>query len=617
MADDTPDGPPAGPVTPVSGPADPSASDPFARFAPAAPQPPNRLARAGRAAWRVLRHEWTLAALTSLALAALMTWPTLRRPMTTIPEDAIDPSLQAWQMAWSGHALKTDLGSLWHANGFYPEPYSFAFSDTLLGYAPAGLVGDGSVAAVMRYNIMYVLAHALAFLGAYALIRQLGAGRVGAAIAGLACGFAPWRLSQAGHLHVLSSGGIALALAMLARGHGWSLRHGYRPERRRPGWVLAGWLVAAWQLSLGFGIGLGFAYALALIAVVAAVWWTVSRLRRGAAAMPFGWPLLAANLGGGLVFGAVGVLMALPYYEVAELHPYAKRTTGLLDMYSPPLLGFVTAPEHSLIWGPDHAALRERLAWAPEMALLPGFTLYALALTGLFFSVWTLRQRLFLVAAVLGTGALSMGTQFFGGEYGYLLLFEYLPGWEGVRTPGRLMLWTTLLLTVLAAGAVTEILRRAAALRHDPGTAGLHGWLRLATIVPALLVLAEGLNTTPHPTVPTAPAALRQTAGPAMVLPSDFRIDSYVLLWSTAGFPKVVNGNSGFTPNSLGTTRKIMETFPDQLSVEHLRKIGIRSVVVLRDELPGTPWEQIAERPVDQLGVSRTEVDGALVFTVT
>ena len=72
---------------------------------------------------------------------------------------------------------------------------------------------------------------ALAFVGAYALVRQLGAGRIGAAVAGAAFAYAPWRLAQAGHLQVLSTGGIALALAMLARGHGWSLRHGYRPER--------------------------------------------------------------------------------------------------------------------------------------------------------------------------------------------------------------------------------------------------------------------------------------------------------------------------------------------------------------------------------------------------
>jgi len=86
----------------------------------------------------VVTHEWTLAALGSLLLAAVMTWPTLKHPMTTIPQDTADPTLQAWQMAWAGHALTTDPGSLWDGNAFYPDRYSYAFSDTLLGYAPFG-----------------------------------------------------------------------------------------------------------------------------------------------------------------------------------------------------------------------------------------------------------------------------------------------------------------------------------------------------------------------------------------------------------------------------------------------------------------------------------------------
>ena len=58
---------------------------------------------------------------------------------------------------------------------------------------------------------------------------------------------------------MLSSGGIALALFLLVRGY-----------RRASGrLVLAGWLVAAWQLSLGFSLGLELAYLLLALALVA------------------------------------------------------------------------------------------------------------------------------------------------------------------------------------------------------------------------------------------------------------------------------------------------------------------------------------------------------------
>ncbi|MGW5578518.1 hypothetical protein [Micromonospora chokoriensis] len=579
---------------------------------PAAPVP-SIFSRAGRPVGRFLVHEWTLASLGALVLAVLMTWPTLRYPSHTLPHVYGDPSLQAWQMAWSGHILLNDPARLWHSNTFFPELWSFAFSDTLLGYAPAGMLGSGPEDAVLRYNIMFVLAHALATLGAYALARQLGAGRTGAAVAGVGYAYAPWLLAQAGHLHVLSNGGIPLALAMLARGHGWSLRHGYRPDRRHHGWAYVGWLVAAWQLSLGFGIGLPFAYFLAGAVLVTAVLFYARRLRTGQA-LPFGGRMLVVDLIGGMLFAGVGLLMAIPYFEVTELHPYAERTIGDLDIFSPSASGFVTAPAESFIWGALHEDARATMRWHTEMTLLPGFVLYALAAGGLFFSVWRLRHRLLLLAGVLVTMAFAMGTRFFGGIFTYVPLFEHAPGWNGIRTPGRLMLWTTLLLVLLAAGAVTALTERIHQLTAQRIPSWSGPWLRLATHLPLLLVTVEGLNTTPHPVAPTPPAALRTVEGPLLVLPSDQSLDQKVMLWSTSGFPDVVNGGSGFTPRQLDHVRRTSRSFPDQASVDYLRTLGVRHVVLLRGQVGGTPWEITIDEPVDSLGITRQDVGDAVVY---
>lgn len=592
--------------------ADTDEADPWTSFAPAPEPAPGRPRRAARATGRFLVHEWTLAALASLALAVGMTWPTLRYPLYTLPQDYWDPSLQAWQMAWSGHALRTNPGQLFQSNTFFPEPWSFAFSDMLLGYAPAGLLGTGPDAAVLRYNIMFVLAHAMATFGAYVLARQLGAGRIGSAVAGVSYTYAPWLLAQAGHLHIVSNGGIPLALAMLARGHGWSLRHGYRPERRRVGWAYAGWAVAAWQLSLGFGIGLVFAYVLAVTLLVSAAVWFWQRRRRGR--QPFGRRLFVADLVGGLLFAAVGALLAVPYFKVAELHPNAERTIGDIGVYSPPASGFFTAPAESWIWGGLHEGARATLPWHPEMTLLPGFVLYALAAGGLFFSVWRLRHRLWMLAGVLVTMVLAMGTRFFDGTFTYAPLFEYLPGFNGLRTPGRMMLWTTLLLALLAAGAVSAFAQRVRELSTERVPARPSPWLRAATLLPLLLVVVEGLNTTPHPVVPEQPAAMRTVDGPLLVLPSSQNQDQPVMLWSTSRFPQVVNGGSGFTPKQLDDVRRVTAAFPDQTSVDYLRTLGVRNVVVLRDQIVGTPWEVTVDAPVDQLGITRQQVGNAVVF---
>ncbi|WP_238009582.1 hypothetical protein KZZ52_59970 [Dactylosporangium sp. AC04546] len=606
-------------------------ADPFAAFAPPPEVVPGRArrvtSRVAGAVGRFLAHEWTLAAIGSVALAAIMTWPTLEHPASTIPQDIWDPTLQAWQMSWAGHILTTDPAQLWNANAFFPNKYSYAFSDTLLGYAPAGMIGSGPVAAILRYNIIFVLIFALAFFGAYALARQLGAGRTGAAVAGAAFAYAPWRLGQAGHLHVLSIGGIALALAMLARGHGFSLTRGYEPDKRRWGWALAGWLVAAWQISLGFGIGIPFAYMLLGIVLVTAVIWGYRHLRVWAVHRPFGWKLLLANLGGGLVFAATGALMAYPYLQVLKAHPYARRSEEIVGLFSPPLKGFFISPPESWLWGDAYAQARGTLPWAPEMALLPGFFLYGLAFAGLFVSTWRLRHRLFLGLGVVVSIALAMGTHGPGkGEFGYLALYRALPGFDGIRTPGRLMVWTTLFLALLAAGAVSAFAQRAVELFADRTKSDVStraGFLpRLATLVPLVLVLAEGIHTPgAHPTVPPAPIAFSSLQGPIMVLANDNNLaaelsDMNIMLWSTDGFPQMVNGGSGFTPQNQEEMRVTMRQFPDEVSVQALRDLHIRTVVVLRGDGPTGPYGRAIDAPIDGLGLERTEQGSVVLYKV-
>lgn len=611
-ASPTGDGPPAD--KDATDTAEKDERDPFTSFAPAPEPVPTRAGRVARAVGRFLAYEWTLAVLGSLALAVAMTWPTLRYPRYTLPQDYWDPSLQAWQMAWTGHALLTDPGRLLHSNAFFPERWSFVFSDTLLGYAPAGMIGSGPEAALLRYNIMFVLAHALATFGAYALARQLGAGRIGAAVAGVTYTYAPWLLAQAGHLHVVSNGGIPLALAMLARGHGWSLRHGYRPEKRRVRWVYAGWLVAAWQLSLGFGIGLPFAYVLAGIGLVATITWVLRRWVVRPVRRPFGRRLFAADAVGGLIFAAVGGLLALPYFTVAKLHPQAERTLDDLAWYSPPATGFLTAPAESRVWGDLHEGARSTLPWHPEMTLLPGYVLYALALGGLFYSVWRVRHRLLLLAGVVVSMVLAMGTEFFDGRFTLVPLFEHVPGWNGLRTPGRLMLWATLLLGLLAAGSVSAFASRVRKISAARIPSWPNPWLRLATLLPLLLVTVEGLNRTPHPVVPVQPAAMRTVDGPLLVLPSDQSHDQPVMLWSTTHFQDIVNGGSGFTPTLLEDVREVTTAFPDQASVEYLRTLGVRNVLIPRDLVAGTPWEISIDAPVDGLGITREEIGNVVVY---
>jgi hypothetical protein len=853
--------------------------DPWTAFATTPERPPGLIRRAARRFFRSFIHEYALAIYGGLLLAVGLTWPTLRYPLHTLPKDLGDPARQAWQISWLGHILLTHPQQIWQSNAFYPEPNSLAFGDSLLGYAPAGMLGDGPLAATLRYNILFVLAHALLAIGGYALVRQLGAGRTGAAVAAVAIAYAPWRLAQEGHLDIVSAGGILLALAMLARGHGWSLRRGQRPKERNAGWAALGWLVAAWQVTLGFSLGLPFLGVLGLIVLIlffsTPVLWLRRRSRRRAylrqsaadraatapaqdglpgagqptaglpgtgqplegrlagsqpvesqaagvqvfegtaarnqpltsqttsgqslgtpvpgsqpaAAQPardqlasgdstesqsaagqpitsqpggsqpitgqpaggqplegetiagqpaggqpagvepangqgpesrptagqvtpsqpwvgrpattrhseasepavgqpigshapdnpviqgqptalrpvedkpvedkpvedraidsrangkatdgkagrrraawrtawrraakvgpvaqerdflpvLGWRLLIIDTLGPLILAGIAALIALPYFHLAD----KSNSTAEIKFFSPPLWSLLIAPSESRIWGAPHEVARSALRWPPEMSLLPGFVLYALALAGLWFSIWKFRQRLLLIIALAAAVVLTLGTNFFGGHWTYLPLFGHLPASLGLRIPGRMMLWVTLLLGILAAGAVAEFVRRAehwSAQRIPPWPAW---WLRLATLVPLVLVIAEGWNTTAHPVVPAQPASMRTITSPMLVLPTGAVTDGTVMLWSTSRYQKIANGSGGFAAARQAQMRTAVATFPDATSIQYLRSINVTTVLLIRSASAGTPWERAGDTPVDSLGITREDTTDAVVF---
>jgi len=584
--------------------------DPWTAFATTPERAPGLIRRATRKFFRSFIHEYALAIYGGLLLAVALTWPTLRYPLHTLPQDLGDPSRQAWQISWVGYILRTHPVRLWQSNAFYPRPNSFAFGDSLLGYAPAGMLGTGPLAATLRYNILFVLAHALLAIGGYALVRQLGAGRTGAAVAAVAFAYAPWRLAQEGHLDIISAGAIPLALAMLARGHGWSLRHGLRPGRQHSGWAALGWLLAAWQVTLGFSLGLPFLGVLGLILVVLLIGTPIRWLLRPRLRPVLGWRLLIADTLGPVILAGVAALIALPYFRATDTN----SGTAEIKFFSPPWRSLLIGPAESRIWGAPHAVPRSTLGWPAEMTLLPGFVLYALALAGLAFSVWKLWHRLLLLLALAATIILTLGTTFFGGRWTYLPLFDHLPASLAVRIPGRLMLWVTLLLGILAAGAVADFVRRAeqwSAQRIPPWPAP---WLRLATLVPLVLVIAEGWNATAHPVVPAQPPTMRTVAGPMLVLPTDALTDETVMLWSTSHFQPIANGTGGFAASRQAELRRDVATFPDAASIQYLRSINVNTVLLLRSKVAGTSWERAGDTPVDALGIRREDADDAVIF---
>ncbi len=561
------------------------------------------------AAWwrsspQIRGREVALAALSGVVLAVVLFWPLAANLGTDIPLDLGDPLPQSWQVAWDGHALKTQPLEFFQSNQFWPLRDSLAFSDALIGYTPAGLIGSGPHAAVVRYDLLFLLAFALAFCGAYLLARELGAPPWAAAVAGGAFACAPWRLEQGGHLHVLSSGGIPLALFLLLRG--W--------RRERPRMIVGGFAVAAWQMSLGFSLGLQLGYLLLVLSGLAALWWW----RAGRPAIPR--RLIVATVIGGLLLAGVSLALARPYMRVLDAHPEAKRSAVTVARYSGPLQMFAAAPETSLVWGRATSSVRDSLDAVPEQTLFPGLAILLLAIAGLGWRGYPRALRIGLGTGVLVLAVLSLGFQEHGaGRFlPYRLLYEALPGWQGVRVPGRLHTLTTLALALLAAGGAA---RAAAAIGARRGARGA----AIVAVALALVVLVEGsgfgidrggeaLAGYPHPRVPAAPAGLAGLPAPLLQLPADRPDNRRYLLWSTDGFPHMLNGRTSFDPTFFKDVLRDVACFPDRPSVARLRAIGVRTVVVHTDLPNSAPAACASSAPPEQLGLRRTQRGPLVIY---
>jgi hypothetical protein len=604
------------------------------------------------------RTEIAFAALAGLLLAILTSWPLVLHMGSRISPDLGDPVRTAWEIAWVGHAMLHDPLHLFDSNAFYPHPLSLAFSDSLLGYGPAAFFGSGTIAALVRYNLLFLWAWSLCFFGAYLLARELGLGRLSAAAAGLAFAYAPYRVTEAGHLHVISSGGFVLAMFLLLRG--------YRRDSRRL--VLGGWLLSAWQVSLGFTLGLQYCYLLIVLALLVLVYWWRGRLDPGAAwhreaagpvrvgagagaaldggAAPSGHSrrgpliprhLLGVTLVGLAVLGAVTVYQARPYLKVAAEYPTAKRTLAEVETYSAGPAALLAASTENRVWGSITEGMRAKVNSKNESVFFPGGLILVLALIGLAAGVYTRRFRIGLVAGIVVCSILALGFGITGAGYPYRLLYDYAPGWDGVRVPGRIFTLATLFYALLAGAGLQALLARVPSLlkRTRAWAADRTSAARALTSVPAVIgvvalvgLLGEGAGHLGHPVVPQPAKAEVGLPGPLLDLPTDGALDRIWQYFSTDGFYKIPIGNSTFDMPDVDDLRGGMNGFPDRASVEKLRYYGIRTVVlhtVLPKGLPPEHGPVIAEppdpaaaarKPIAGLGITRRQVGSVVIYEI-
>jgi hypothetical protein len=113
------------------------------------------------------------------------------------------------------------------------------------------------------------------------------------------------------------------------------------------------------------------------------------------------------------------------------------------------------------------------------------------------------------------------------------------------------------------------------------------------------------------------PPSVASVAAPQLHLPARRATDNRrYLLWSTDGFPAIVNGRSSLNPAFTERLIERVEPFPDRRTVALLSRIGVKSVVLHANRVEGTPWSAAARRPIDGLGLARRDRGDLVVYEI-
>ena len=152
----------------------------------------------------------------------------------------------------------------------------------------------------------------------------------------------------------------------------------------------------------------------------------------------------------------------MPYLRVAHDYPTAKRTIKEVKNYSAGPAALLAASSENRVWGGATSTARDQVHSKNESVFFPGGLIFALALVGLLVAASPLsrRLRIGLAVGIAVVSILALGLGLTGAGYPYRLLYDYAPGWNGVRVPGRIFTLATLFYAMLAGAGVHVIVRR-------------------------------------------------------------------------------------------------------------------------------------------------------------
>jgi len=508
-----------------------------------------------------------------LIATLVMTYPLALRLGTGV-RDMGDGLLTPWIMSWNVREMtRLDIAHYFDANIFFPNRRTLAYSEHLFTQSLASLpIRAFTSNPLLAHNIMLLLAYLTSALGMYALARHLTKSRFAGVVAGLVFAFSPFMFSHFVHIQIITAGGIPLAF----------LFRYFETGRTREAVYFA--LVSSFQ-------ALANSYYALYLGLFGGLFILVMAVARKRIFDPKFWrDMLAA--------AAVILFLAGPF---AYQYVRVGKDMGFSRHVGTPasLTSYLAASSTNRVYG----GLTERFQ-KPEQDLFPGALAFILAVAGFVSLVsrggWgrspgseaSPRAEASpgrLVAAAYGVITLLAFLFTFGPNGPYLLLFKYLPGFNGLRVPARFHIFVMFGISVLAAFGARELIGK---LRGK-------GRFLVVGLLPVLILVEYAAFPVPLEEFPPggkAPEVYRWLAaqkndGAVLEVPLPpphffiGLVECPRVFHSTSHWHNLVNGYSGFFPPLYEELQRRWRESPVAQNVREARELGVRYLVIHEGEL--------------------------------
>ncbi|MFC2169763.1 discoidin domain-containing protein [Acidobacteriota bacterium] len=502
-----------------------------------------------------IRNLLVLLFFTILTLS--MTYPLVFNIGSSLPGEGEpwDPLLNTWILAWNTKTiLSADFQGFFDANIFYPQKRILTYSEILLPQSIIALPLHVFNNPILAYNCVLLFVLITSAFGMYQLAYYLTKSNPGGLIAGIIFAFSPFMLDHIGLIQALSAGGIPLTFLFL---------HKFIEDKTHKNLLLFTFFFIIQSLACIY-----YAFYLSLMIGLCFLFLFLTRRKL------INWKKI-------MLFVFIVSAVASPFvyqYLMARVEMRLSRT----QIFGASLTNFLSVSPLNRIYGDILSSFHR-----PEGALFPGILAFLLALSGCLFllkrktaqkepfsanPVW-----IYLIIFILS----FLFT--FGLKGPYLLLYKFVPGFDGMRVAFRFHIFVIFSIAIFAAFGIKAFF------------ASLSKKKRIISfLIITAFVLTEYFSA-PIPVtaikgkknIPEVYKWLATQKGEFAVAELPFPVAERIsweveckrMYYSTYHWKYLVNGYSGYFPTTYNYLRMQWLYYPVKKTIFNLKSIGIKYVI--------------------------------------